>query len=267
MACERTVGFTERGRAERGVGCCLNRFRFRRRNKAEVFRFQFVPGEDIRNGRLSFCPKGGIILRVFMGALIKEQHPRKRRTWVGGDWPGGEQFTVQEDLKPQLTHFRSGLGSGFSCGSFRRLWFFHGRSHRAYFGDGRDFQLLPDADGVALQLVKGFKLRNRQAEFFPDENEGIAVLHLIKSGPIFRVGESGDGRCWGRGWTGSRRHPVLRWFDVPFPFNGILQSRFDPFEHSGLSRGCLCGYANGKDPGDDDHQQRPCGTEKHDFEF
>ncbi len=44
----------------------------RRCYESEVLSFQLVMGEDIGRDCLGFCPKGGVILRIFVGALIKK---------------------------------------------------------------------------------------------------------------------------------------------------------------------------------------------------
>jgi hypothetical protein len=86
-----------------------DRLGFRLRNEAEVFRSELIPSKDISHGRSSFSAEGTFIPRIFMSALIKEQYSREGRPRFGGNWPGGELLTVQENLKAKLTRSSSRL--------------------------------------------------------------------------------------------------------------------------------------------------------------
>src|SRR6516162_6842272 len=85
--------------------------RFLGRYEAEVFGSEFIADKDVPYGRSGLGAKRSIILRIFMGALVKEQYSRKSRTRLAGNRAGRKLLTIQENLEPKLIQFRSRGGT------------------------------------------------------------------------------------------------------------------------------------------------------------
>ena len=109
----REIGFPGCGRGATGSWLYLNCLCSWRHDESKIVRFELVVREEVGHGRLGFCHQGGVILRVFVGAFIKEQYSCKDRTRIAHDRPGRELLTIQEDLKSEPVRLDSGFRTEF----------------------------------------------------------------------------------------------------------------------------------------------------------